>query len=234
MNFDPPLSRRNEIALTKPDPEKIRETDPILSRTKMSMFERNSCKEFRRIRDGKKKKKKIVQLGQTNTNHTDWTLKHEDGSISPIHKRMLDSEQKYRENFSKDVSLLNNLEQPKMNMVFEGSNGAKWNIFNKEFGYGPKYILFRDNNYSNNGFGNRKDPIQRKGLSNSKEEFNADRNISFTTETGAVSNHRFFNQSKLDDNLHEDVHSFIDKHIKKRQNIRDSYLYQNSDITKRK
>lgn len=38
--------------------------------------------------------------------------------------------------------------------------------------------------------------------------------------------------NKLEDNLNEDIRSFIDKHMKEKRNVRDSYLYDDSIIQK--
>lgn len=40
----------------------------------------------------------------------------------------------------------------------------------------------------------------------------------------------FIKINKLEDNLNEDIRSFIDKHMKEKRNVRDSYLYDDSMI----
>lgn len=56
--------------------------------------------------------------------------------------------------------------------------------------------------------------------------------MNFSFENEAIMRKELSVEKKLEDNLSEDIHSFIDKHMKERRNVRDSYLYDDSTVIK--
>jgi uncharacterized lipoprotein YddW (UPF0748 family) len=59
---------------------------------------------------------------------------------------------------------------------------------------------------------------------NSIDQIIKERMLNYSTENGMAGAHQFFYESKIDDNLQEDIHSFIEKHRKERNNVKDNYL----------
>ena len=181
-----------------------------MSKNKPSIFEGSSCKKIRKARDSRKSKK-TVQLGQIKDTYINGKFTTPD-NISPLHKTGTD--QRYRENDIKEPPVLENTDQINEAIVFEGSSSGRWNIFNNEFGYGQKYIFLREKNYSNQDFLNKNLPNRNRRFGYLKSEFSADRSHNISTENGIAADHQFFSSVKTEDNLNEDVHSFIDNHMK--------------------
>lgn len=102
-------------------------------------------------------------------------------------------------------------------------------MFNNGFGFGSKHLFYRENNYSNSEVLINKRKGRERRNNNSKDDIINERMLNFSTENGAVADHKFFNQSE--DYIGEDVHSFINRHLKIKQNIKDSYLYDENNST---
>lgn len=221
MKFNPPLPKKNIKLVRKHNKEKskVRETDPILSKSKIFKIGKKDINSFNRVRESGANKK-ILKLNSNNESYNEY---QKDGSVptnlSPINKLLYgDIGTKYRENYLYNMPILSN--NFSSNLVLEGSSSNKWKLLNKG------YIFYRDNNYSNNDFLHNKINQKNRRSGHSKEQILKDRLLNFSTENGAAAGHEFFYDQKIEDNINIDVHSFIDRHMKERRNFKDSYIYE--------
>lgn len=220
---------------------KARETDPILAKNKPFVNDKKSFREFHRVRESKKsrKKKQTLQVHR----HVSYTDKMPeelfDNKKSPMHmlleKSIYPTDVLYNSKQFNLMSIENYLQEAPIadsdfasNLVLDGSTSEKWRFLRKDFNIPNKWLFYRENNYSNSSFIHESRKQRNKVTPNSIDQIVKERMLNHSTDIGAVAGHEFFANSRVEDNINEDVHSFIYKHRQEQKNVKDSYLYEES------
>ena len=109
------------------------------------------------------------------------------------------------------------------NLVLESSKSNKWRFFYHGTSIVQKFDNVHQNNYSNSNIINIKNKAH-KSTNHGKNQKTNERWLNLSTMPRNVFGPEickyfsFFKDLYVDDNINEDVHSFIDKHIKGKQN----------------
>lgn len=167
---------------------KVRETDPVLIKSRPFLVEKKSFKEFQRVREGistrQRNKKHFNELEISDNKEYNNQNEQVPEELTPIHQLLYkESSKKYHESYLYEVPMLNG--KVNSNLVLDGSSSNKWRFLYHGMNIVQRFDYSRDYNYSNNDYIHAKTRTKKR-LDHSNDQASNDRISNMSSEPKAI------------------------------------------------